>query len=121
MPWEQLDIGQAAVVCGGLVLAVEAAEGTDEMLSRIAGLPESLRGSKSARRGVLIKAVKSGQERRVDLPVIGAATWNWHRRQDYPGSRFSRARFWCSTAPVSPNLPIAIDYSCTELMRNAND
>lgn len=70
----QLDIGQAAVVCSGLVLAVEAAEGTDEMLCRIAGLPESLRGSKSARRGVLIKAVKPGQERRVDLPVIGART-----------------------------------------------
>jgi len=70
----QLDIGQAAVVCHGLVLAVEAAEGTDAMLSRITALPESLRGSAAARRGVLVKAVKPGQERRIDLPVIGART-----------------------------------------------
>jgi UDP-2,3-diacylglucosamine hydrolase len=69
-----LDIGQAAVVAGGLVLAVEAAEGTDAMLTRVAGLPAALRGSMTARYGVLVKAVKPRQERRVDLPVIGART-----------------------------------------------
>jgi UDP-2,3-diacylglucosamine hydrolase len=69
-----LDIGQAAVVCAGLVLAVEAAEGTDAMLARIPGLPAALRGTESSRRGVLVKAVKPRQERRVDLPVIGAKT-----------------------------------------------
>jgi len=70
----ELDIGQAAVVAGGLVLAVEAAEGTDAMLNRVADLPEALRGTTAARRGVLVKAVKPHQERRVDLPVIGART-----------------------------------------------
>lgn len=69
-----LDIGQAAVVCDGLVLAVEAAEGTDAMLARVAELPEALRGTEKSRRGVLVKAPKPGQERRVDLPVIGVAT-----------------------------------------------
>ena len=69
-----LDIGQAAVVCEGLVLAVEAAEGTDEMLRRVALLPEQIRGSGAARRGVLVKAAKPAQERRVDLPVIGSRT-----------------------------------------------
>lgn len=69
-----LDIGQAAVVAGGLVLAVEAAEGTDAILKRVAGLPATLRGSMTARRGVLVKAMKPHQERRVDLPVIGART-----------------------------------------------
>ncbi len=69
-----LDIGQAAVVAGGLVLAVEAAEGTDAMLTRVAGLPAALRGSMTARCGVLVKAVKPHQERRVDLPVIGTRT-----------------------------------------------
>ena len=68
------DIGQAAVVCEGVVLAVEAAEGTDAMLRRVAELPETLRGMMSARRGVLVKAPKPNQERRVDLPVIGTAT-----------------------------------------------
>jgi len=69
-----LDIGQAAVVCDGLVLAVEAQEGTDAMLERIAALPETLRGTRAARRGVLAKMVKPGQETRVDLPAIGMRT-----------------------------------------------
>jgi hypothetical protein len=68
------DVGQAAVVAEGVVLAVEAAEGTDAMLDRVASLPATLRGSPSARRGVLVKAPKPGQERRVDLPVIGVRT-----------------------------------------------
>lgn len=69
-----LDIGQAVVVCDGVVLAVEAIEGTDAMLARVAGLPEALRGSKEARRGVLVKTSKPGQERRVDLPAVGVDT-----------------------------------------------
>lgn len=69
-----LDIGQAAVVAAGLVLAVEAQEGTDAMLRRCAELPQHLRGTNAARKGVLAKAPKPIQERRVDLPVIGVAT-----------------------------------------------
>jgi DUF1009 family protein len=68
------DIGQAAIVCEGLVLTVEAAEGTDAMLRRAATLPETVRGSDRARRGVLVKAPKPAQERRMDLPVIGSTT-----------------------------------------------
>jgi DUF1009 family protein len=68
------DIGQAAVVSRGLVLAVEAAEGTDAMLKRVAALPSALRGTPEDRKGVLVKAVKPHQERRVDLPVIGVQT-----------------------------------------------
>jgi DUF1009 family protein len=69
-----LDVGQGAVVCDGLVLAVEAQEGTDGMLARVAGLPAHLRGAPGAGRGVLAKAPKPIQETRVDLPTIGAAT-----------------------------------------------
>lgn len=69
-----LDIGQGVVVCDGLVLAVEAQEGTDAMLGRVALLPEALRGSTSARRGVLVKRPKPIQERRIDLPTIGVKT-----------------------------------------------
>ena len=69
-----LDIGQAAVVCQGLVLAVEAAEGTDAMLARVATLPAAVRGTSAKRKGVLVKAAKPLQERRVDLPVIGIRT-----------------------------------------------
>ena len=63
-----LDVGQAAVVRGGLVLGVEAVEGTDALLHRCA----AFRGAEPA--GVLVKLTKPGQERRVDLPTIGVAT-----------------------------------------------
>ena len=69
-----LDVGQGAVVCDGLVLAVEAQEGTDAMLRRVAQLPEAVRGSPSRRRGVLAKAPKPMQEDRIDLPTIGVKT-----------------------------------------------
>jgi hypothetical protein len=68
------DIGQGAVVVRGLVLAVEAQEGTDAMLARCAELPAALRGTPEAPAGVLAKAPKPIQERRVDMPTIGVAT-----------------------------------------------
>jgi DUF1009 family protein len=70
----RMDIGQGAVVCEGLVLAVEAQEGTDAMLVRCAGLPLELRGSPQARRGAIAKRPKPMQEQRVDLPAIGIQT-----------------------------------------------
>jgi DUF1009 family protein len=69
-----LDIGQAAIVADGLVLAVEAQEGTEAMLRRCAELPAALRGTPAARKGVVAKAPKPIQERRIDLPVIGPDT-----------------------------------------------
>ena len=69
-----LDVGQGAVVCEGLVLAVEAQEGTDAMLLRVAGLPADIRGTPEVPRGVLAKAPKPVQERRIDLPVVGVRT-----------------------------------------------
>lgn len=70
----RLDVGQAAVVAHGLVLAVEAQEGTDAMLARVAELPGHLKGRPGAGAGVLAKAPKPIQETRVDLPTIGLAT-----------------------------------------------
>jgi DUF1009 family protein len=70
----RLDIGQGAVVARGLVLAVEAQEGTDAMLRRCAELPEAVRGTVEARVGVFGKAPKPIQERRMDLPTIGVST-----------------------------------------------
>jgi DUF1009 family protein len=64
------DVGQGCVVQQGIVLAVEAAEGTDAMLARCAGLARPGPG------GVLVKLVKLGQERRADLPTIGPETLN---------------------------------------------
>lgn len=69
-----LDIGQGAVVCNGLVLAVEAQEGTDLMLDRVAALPQEIRGTENARKGVLVKRPKPNQEIRIDLPTTGVPT-----------------------------------------------
>jgi DUF1009 family protein len=69
-----LDVGQAAIVCDGLVLAVEAAEGTDAMIARIAELPENLRGVPGKPKGVLYKGRKPTQDGKTDLPVIGPET-----------------------------------------------
>jgi DUF1009 family protein len=66
-----LDIGQAAVVSRGYVLAVEAAEGTDEMLRRCRKLHQ---WGLSRPSGVLVKCPKPGQELRVDMPAIGPNT-----------------------------------------------
>ncbi len=69
------DIGQAIVVCDGNILAIEAQEGTDAMLSRINSLPKHLIGNAENRRGVLLKGAKPIQDRRIDLPVIGLETF----------------------------------------------
>jgi DUF1009 family protein len=69
----KLDIGQAAVVIDGRVLAVEAQEGTDALLARCAELNRG-QGRRDQAAGVLAKAPKPIQDRRVDLPTIGPAT-----------------------------------------------
>ena len=69
-----LDVGQAAVVAGGVTLAVEAQEGTDAMLVRLLNLPGELRGTEEKRKGVIAKLIKPNQDIRVDLPTLGPAT-----------------------------------------------
>ena len=64
----RLDVGQAVVVQQGLVLGVEAVEGTDHLIRRTADLKRSGPG------GVLVKLKKPSQDRRMDLPTIGVNT-----------------------------------------------
>jgi DUF1009 family protein len=68
------DIGQAAVVIDGHVVAVEDIEGTDGLLARVARLRMEGRIRGKTARGVLVKAPKSGQDLRFDLPTIGPRT-----------------------------------------------
>ena len=63
-----VDVGQGCIVQQGIVLAVEAIEGTDAMLARAAELRRPGPG------GVLVKLVKPGQDRRADLPTLGPRT-----------------------------------------------
>jgi UDP-2,3-diacylglucosamine hydrolase len=68
------DVGQAAIVADNNVLAVEGAEGTDNLLARIAELRRLGRVTLPPGVGVLVKAPKPGQDRRFDLPSIGPRT-----------------------------------------------
>lgn len=62
----RLDIGQCVVVKNGTVLAVEAFEGTNELLRR---------GGALGRGGaVAVKVSKPGQDLRFDVPVVGPRT-----------------------------------------------
>src|SRR5438552_15198826 len=69
-----VDVGQAAIVCAGLVLAIEAAEGTDAMIMRAGQLPQNIRGTPDSRRGALVKALKPTQDGKTDMPAIGIET-----------------------------------------------
>jgi DUF1009 family protein len=68
------DVGQAAVVANRHALAVEGIEGTDAMLARVADLRSAGRIGVATGTGVLVKAPKAGQDRRLDLPSIGPRT-----------------------------------------------
>jgi DUF1009 family protein len=68
------DIGQAVVVIDSHVVGVEGIEGTDALLARIAQLRADGRIRTKAARGVLVKAPKSGQDLRYDLPTLGPKT-----------------------------------------------
>lgn len=62
----RLDIGQGCVVRKGTVLAVEAFEGTDDMLRRA--------GSFKTDGALFVKTVKPAQDYRFDVPVFGLRT-----------------------------------------------
>lgn len=61
------DVGQACAVKAGQALALEGSYGTDWMLDSLANRPDSVGG-------ILYKAPKPGQDRRIDLPTIGPET-----------------------------------------------
>lgn len=65
---DPVDVGQAVVVQQGMVLAVEAIEGTDAMIARAGHLKRPGGG------GVLVKLAKASQDQRLDLPGLGPDT-----------------------------------------------
>jgi DUF1009 family protein len=68
------DVGQALVVIDRHVVGIEDIEGTDGLLARVARLRKEGRIRAKAGRGVLVKAPKSGQDLRFDLPTVGPRT-----------------------------------------------
>jgi DUF1009 family protein len=79
------DIGQGAVIFDERALAIEAAEGTDDMLARVAELRASGRIRLKGRAGVFVKAAKRGQDVRLDLPAVGPATIVAAKRAELAG------------------------------------
>ena len=96
-----LDLGQTVVVKRGVVLAVEAVEGTDACIAR---------GGALARGGgdgpVVVKVVKPGQDLRFDLPAVG------------PGTVAALRAAGCSALALEAGQTVLID---RELMAAAAD
>lgn len=69
-----IDVGQAAIAEDGRVVALEALEGTDAMINRVASLRKSGKLNASPKMGVLAKMLKPEQDMRADLPAIGPKT-----------------------------------------------
>jgi len=66
------DNAQSCVISNGYVLAIEAAEGTDKMLSRINSIKKKI--SRNVVEGTLIKMPKVNQSLKIDLPTVGLTT-----------------------------------------------
>lgn len=64
----ELDVGQSAIVERGLILGVEAAEGTDQLIKRCFSIAKDTKSS------ILVKMMKPNQDSRLDTPVIGIET-----------------------------------------------
>ena len=75
----EFDIGQGVIVQNGLVLGIEAAEGTDSLIERCSNFRSEGKG------GVLVKARKPIQENRVDLPTIGETTLELMNKAGFSG------------------------------------
>ena len=75
----QLDIGQSIVIQNEIVLGLEAAEGTDNLISRCSDL------KKNGDKGVLFKASKYNQSNILDIPTVGKETLNLLIQNDYEG------------------------------------
>lgn len=70
----RVDVGQGCVVQQGICLAAETIAGTDAMLAQVAALPAHLRADPKRGAGLLYKAPKPLQDRRIDLPALGPQT-----------------------------------------------
>ncbi len=82
MGLSQFDIGQALVIEQGLVLGIEAIEGTDALIQRCALLK---RNDGLATSPLLIKMSKLRQDKNLDLPTIGLHTIKELARLGYGG------------------------------------
>lgn len=76
----KFDVGQAIVIQSGLVLGVEAAEGTNELIRRCGSIQQ-----KNSTRPILVKISKPCQDKRVDLPCVGPDTIDMLHANNFMG------------------------------------
>jgi len=88
----RFDAGQGAIVAAGRILAVEAAEGTDAMLARVADMRGSGRLRFKGPAGVMVKAPKREQDLRLDMPAIGPRTVEWAAKAQLRGVALAAGR-----------------------------
>ena len=67
------DNAQSIVCINGYIIAIEAAEGTDNLLKRVVSVRKQL-GEIDTKAGLLTKLPKKNQSKLVDLPVVGPKT-----------------------------------------------
>jgi hypothetical protein len=99
-----VDVGQGAVVAQGLCLGVEALPGTDALLAQVAGLTPGLRSDPARGRGLLYKAAKPGQDRRIDLPALGPETLRGVAAAGLGGLAFEAGSVICLDLPEMQRL-----------------
>ena len=80
----KFDNAQAIVCISGYIIAIEAAEGTDNLLNRVFDVRKNLKQLKF-KSGILVKIPKKSQSKLVDLPVIGLNTLRLIRRANLNG------------------------------------
>ena len=80
---QKFDVGQSVIISNGYVVAIEAAEGTDEMLSKSTKILKKINRVKQS--GILLKFPKKIQDLRVDLPTIGFKTLKYCKLKKIKG------------------------------------
>ena len=75
----KIDLCQSMIIQNDIVLGVEAAEGTDELIKRC------YKYKKKGDKGILLKFSKYNQDKRFDVPVIGLKTFKLLKKYDYDG------------------------------------
>ena len=98
------DNAQSIVTSNGYILGIEAAEGTDDLLKRVAIIRKRL-GQSEKKIGVLTKIPKKNQSKLVDLPVVGVSTLKLIRRANLSG--------------IAINPKLTIIHSKTDFLRFA--
>ena len=81
------DLSQSMIIQNNIILGIEAAEGTDELIKRC------YRYKKKGDKGILLKLSKFNQDKRFDIPVIGLKTFQLLKKYDYEGVFIDKENF----------------------------